>query len=85
MTPDYAIEKIQEFIDCDGTQMIDIVTLITAQDALRKQIPQKPNTYRFPSGIKKAVCPRCLMVEDESAKYCRSCGQALDWEDDNDT
>jgi hypothetical protein len=21
------------------------------------------------------------MVEDESANYCRACGQALDWED----
>ena len=83
MTPDYAIEKIQEFIDCDGTQMIDIVTLITAQDALRKQIPKKPSVYRFPSGIKKAMCPHCLTVEDDSANYCRSCGQALDWGDNN--
>lgn len=79
MTPDFAIEKIQEFIDCDGTQMIDIITLITAQDALKKQIKLKPEFVNKP--LYKVLCPSCGRTLNgfENAPYCLSCGQALDW------
>lgn len=81
MLPNYAIEKIQDFIDCDGTQMIDIVTLMTAQDALRKQVKHKPDISRKP--LYKVLCPDCGRTLNgfENAPYCISCGQALNWED----
>lgn len=81
MLPNYAIEKIQDFINCDGTQMIDIVTLMTAQDALRKQVKHKPDISRKP--LYKVLCPDCGRTLNgfENAPYCISCGQALNWED----
>ena len=80
MTPDFAIEKIQEFIDCDGAEMIDIVTLFTAQDALRKQIKHKPLISNKP--LYRVLCSDCGRTLNgfENAPYCISCGQALDWE-----
>lgn len=56
-----------------------------AISALEKQIPRKP--------IEKSPwvyhCPNCdsQKVEDvfiERFKYCRDCGQALDWSDTDD-
>ena len=66
-------------------RIMGISVLDACEAAVKKQIPQKPNIYVFPSGIIKAMCPHCLMVEDESANYCRACGQALDWEDMNES
>lgn len=79
MAPDFAIEKIQEFIDCDGMQMIDIMSLITAQEALKKQIKHKPKFTSKP--LYKVLCPDCGRTLNgfENAPYCISCGQALDW------
>ena len=51
------------------------------KEALKKQIPKKPHPQRTPPPVRKCTCPRCFAVEDESANYCRSCGQALDWRD----
>ena len=85
----YAGLRGTQLLKRDRAYMIDsekeLEFVFQARAALEKQIPQKPATYRFPSMIKKAMCPRCLMVEDESANYCRACGQALDWgsEDEN--
>ena len=42
--------------------------------ALEKQDSQKVHPHR---AAYKGICPRCLSVEDESANYCRVCGQAL--------
>lgn len=91
MMPDFAIKKIQEFIDCDGMQMIDIMTLITAQDALKKQVPQKPHNIRLSAfdkncrPIYRAECPNIKCHIDVfstvNTMYCRCCGQALDWSD----
>lgn len=91
MMPDFAIKKIQEFIDCDGTQMIDIMTLIAAQDALSKQVPQKPHNIKLIAFDKnsrpifRAVCPNVKCHIDVfstvNTKFCRHCGQALDWSD----
>jgi hypothetical protein len=49
------------------------------EDQEEKKVPQKPHPKHTPSPVRKGVCPRCLSTEDESANYCRSCGQALDW------
>lgn len=44
--------------------------------ALEKQIPKKPIKYKY-----EIVCPSCKALVG-SAPYCRYCGQALDWGDE---
>ena len=78
MTNQEALTELKASIEGCGFQC-HIETYRSAIGALEKQVPQKPKSYRLPPGIKKATCPRCLMMEDESANYCRSCGQALEW------
>ena len=65
--------------------------LIVCKEALEKQIPKKPkyedvdNVY----GAIKRTCTACgdVCMVSKGAKpyehYCRQCGQALDWSDDN--
>lgn len=45
--------------------------------ALEKQIPRKPVEVR-----NEIVCPTCKTLVGSSL-YCRYCGQALDWSDNN--
>ena len=64
----------------------------TAIEALDKQIPKKPqyedvdNIY----GAIKRTCTACgdVCMVSKGAKpyehYCRQCGQALDWNENND-
>lgn len=49
--------------------------------ALEKQIPKKPIEDGYYN--KPCVCPYCGQDLDyiECAKYCKNCGQALDWSD----
>ena len=51
--------------------------------AIEKQIPKKLTLKHrcYAGSVKRGVCPNCLMVENNSANYCRACGQALDWGD----
>ena len=65
--------------------------LIVCKEALEKQIPKQPkyedvdNIY----GAIKRTCTACgdVCMVSKGAKpyehYCRQCGQALDWSDDN--
>lgn len=62
--------------------------------AIEKQTPKKPkySTVSFPHYIKENdpiehgynACPCCDNMVFEPAVYCRNCGQALSWEDEND-
>lgn len=46
-------------------------------EALKKQIPKKPNIQ-----LGDNICPNCdCFVEMEWEKYCHHCGQAIDWSD----
>ena len=66
--------------------------LIVCKEALEKQIPKQPkyedvdNVY----GAIKRTCTACgdVCMVSKGAKpyehYCRQCGQALDWSDDNE-
>lgn len=68
-----------------GIYRKDLEALKKAVEVLEKQIPKKPVektpwTYH---------CPNCdsQKVEDvfiERFRYCRDCGQALDWSDSDD-
>lgn len=73
-----AIKILDEF---GGSCSIDLeyVAAHIAIEALEKQIPKKPHKCLYPKIIKNGVCPHCLQTEDDSANYCRACGQALDW------
>lgn len=60
-----------------------------AIEALEKQIPKKPFEKELigvsMTGYKyKGQCPVCAAtVSQFVSKYCHSCGQALDWSDNN--
>ena len=43
--------------------------------ALEKQIPKKP------SETDKARCIHCACVVKRDERFCKNCGQALDWSD----
>ena len=47
----------------------------TAISALEKQIPKKP------SETDKARCIHCGCVVNRNERFCKNCGQALDWSD----
>lgn len=57
---------------------------MTLNEAVEKQIPKKPINIRvayFGKG-KGGNCPNCMVgVNSIEYKYCRCCGQALDWGD----
>lgn len=90
---DFILNKIQ--IDVRFCSDEDIkkteAALKLAISALEKQIPKKPkyedvdNIY----GAIKRTCTACgdVCMVSNGAKsyehYCRQCGQALDWSDDN--
>ena len=49
-----------------------------AKQAVRKQIPRKPEPEPKWYGVGR--CPTCRAVFcDASTNYCGNCGQALDW------
>ena len=91
---DFILNKIQ--IDVRFCSDEDIekteAALKLAISALEKQMPKQPkyedvdNVY----GAIKRTCTACgdVCMVSKGAKpyehYCRQCGQALDWSDDND-
>ena len=70
-----AIEIIKSNYPTSGYYML-CEALDTAIEALEKQLPKKPVLKRKAyGGI--MVCPIC--EASDSGKYCRYCGQKLDW------
>ena len=93
MTAEEAIKTIQVAIaEVEWEYPLDYsIAFETAIEALEKQIPKQPkyedvdNIY----GAIKRTCTACgdVCMVSKGAKpyehYCRQCGQALDWSDDN--
>lgn len=52
------------------------------EEALKKQIPQKPKDIRSHNfkGFALGDCPVCDRTVDSNENYCFNCGQRLDWE-----
>lgn len=51
-----------------------------AVSALEKQIPKKPIDNTNPHDFFVNIhCPVCKEYVTKKYKYCRNCGQALDW------
>ena len=58
-----------------------------ALEALEKQIPKKPlirKTEDYFGYVEYIICPNCEKVDFgyERPCFCRLCGQAIDWSDD---
>ena len=58
----------------------DIMSVLSA---LEKQIPKKTTKRQYvPNGtLIYGHCPNCDWFTENFFKYCRNCGQALDWSD----
>lgn len=92
MTPQEAIENINNILYsdylCDESidyQLTtdDIKCLEMSKEALEKQIPKKTTKRQYvPNGtLIYGHCPNCDWFTENFFKYCRNCGQALDWSD----
>ena len=94
MTAEKALELLNDVEFSEKYQGVQEYTemLIVCKEALEKQIPKQPkyedvdNIY----GAIKRTCTACgdVCMVSKGAKpyehYCRQCGQALDWSDNND-
>ena len=85
MTHEEAIENLKYLIsgDCTDTQHDFVKEIKIAIEALEKQIPKKPRETRC-----ALMCARCgHKITEKGCKklyrnYCKKCGQAIDWSDD---
>ena len=75
MNKQEAIEILKH--EHDYAQLLSYVNeaLKMAISALEKQIPKKP------SETDKARCIHCGCVVKRDERFCKNCGQALDWSD----
>lgn len=87
MKPEEAKKYLKNFVG-DGSMKFVIApirteALISAIDAMEKQIPKKPILF----GSKHIyLCPNCHRTEyikrrDALDTYCGFCGQSIDWEE----
>ena len=88
MTVQEVIENLKYLIsdDCTETQKDYVEEIEFAIKALEKQVPMKPTEINDECGYFE--CPTCgdlIYAEGarfEEHKYCLSCGQAIDWGDE---
>ena len=78
---------------CYGNKVLEHEENLVAIEALEKQIPKKPDCIED----KMWCCPVCdnhllpkwvkyptkLMPKTEGLPHCMSCGQAIDWSDED--
>lgn len=64
----------------------DIESVEFAIEAMEKQEPMKPYKYRTEGDMSQDVyeCIECETVIFRNDKYCRHCGQKVDWEETNE-
>jgi hypothetical protein len=68
---------VQNLAENAYTNMCSVEEMNIVIEALEKQIPKKVNKI-----LNKVVCPTCKTFA-ELSPYCRYCGQALDWSENN--
>lgn len=63
-----------------------IGTVEECREAVGKQKPRKPRILvsRGGKGGKYCICPRCEAVTGKHIPFCRLCGQAIDWSNENE-
>lgn len=82
MTYEEAIQVLTNHIDPGRNTIRVNSALVYAIEATEKQIPKKvlPDTEYL-----EGICPCCgVHFLDRSTKFCGNCGQALNWENDNE-
>ena len=52
--------------------------------ALEKQIPKKPIEKPTRGLFSDIRCPDCKTLIARHQKFCKECGQALDWSENNE-
>ena len=85
MTPQEALNLLNDTEFAEKHQGKEEYTemLLMCKEALEKQIPQKTTKRQYvPNGtLIYGHCPNCDCFTKNFFKYCRNCGQALDWSD----
>ena len=78
---DIAISALKEI-----QQYREIGTVEECREAVGKQKPKKPRILvsRGGKGGKYCICPRCEAVTGKHIPFCRLCGQAIDWSNENE-
>ena len=79
---DTVCEECDNYDGCDHTMVADNAK--TAIEALEKQLPKKLVEHHYEEEGEepyiKMTCPNgCKFQPSRSSKYCRECGQKLDW------
>ena len=84
------ITRLENAPKINGCEMTDewaeqIEICKTAKSAIEKQIPKEPLDLEEDYDGTYGKCPDCkrMLLDFENYKYCKSCGQALDWSDNN--
>lgn len=82
MTEQEALKDIIESgIELGAGDFVNIKSLKIAVKALEKQIPKKPIEKPTRSLFADIRCPDCKTLIGRHQKFCKECGQALDWSD----
>lgn len=86
-----AIKSLELICILDNQALKEDVNM--AKEALQKQIPKKPIDICTPV-VTWGICPVCKGEIDKLGdqpnrvfihdRYCKDCGQALDWSDENE-
>ena len=78
---DMAIESLKEV-----QRYREIGTVEECREAVGKQKPKKPLILvsRGGKGGKYCICPRCEAVTGKHIPFCRLCGQAIDWSNEDE-
>ena len=79
------VNEYDEALDALISGMLDTSDIKPYMDtivkALKKQIPEKPESTPLVSNMKHWYrCPNCDMWILKYSQYCDVCGQLLDWE-----
>lgn len=81
-----AVKELKYFVhsELDGTRMLDeyLKYCDTLQELVDKEKPKKPVYSGRPADTQQ-YCPVCHS-RVANIKYCWSCGQKLDWSDENE-
>ena len=70
----------------ENQQYQEIGTVEECREAVGKQKPKKPLILvsRGGKGGKYCICPRCEAVTGKHIPFCRLCGQAIDWSNEDE-
>ncbi len=82
MTPERAIEIITNVIQNETITEEKDMALAIAQKVFEYRTHKKPIENPTNSFFADLRCPDCNALIARNQKYCKNCGQALDWSDE---